>query len=426
MTLLASGGLASELSDGSVFDQFLTRNKGVVPYPIKELKDRLQEFARKDGGPFDVSVVMIPNGRSRQKSGCDFKQPRVLLGIVPPLDTDPTRRVLRNMADRIFFGYSERRNELEVISWNNFQGKFEFRTVTNYDPPKAGKQKITGNVSHQCIICHQAGGPIFSASPWSESNMNAVGSPFERSAVSEALIGSVGSSRYKGLEIDAVAVDASEEIQARVLAAADYDRMVESANQLSQIREIAAGACGADLNCRSEYLKSILHKIKELAVKGFGPTPSFLPDKKFVEMFNALISRTWPSTGFSYPSHQIPDRDPFVGAAQQISGVNYNPASRREARGHLNIEKEEKTTDFLAARVTLQDGFEGMGFFFKDLTQFQDCTDSEFDSILASGDFARLVGEWPINSRSAQGFVSGATLRESVLALLENSCKNKK
>ncbi len=145
-----------------------------IPYPFQNLVSSLEDSMgisiNNDGN--QVRSVLIPLGRciNRYAGGPDyFKHPRVVVGVDSEHHGDGEER-FPNLKDRLFIGYQEAINAMEVISYNEDAGRFEFQVVTNYKP---GQTPVVEYVDRSlCTGCHQNNGPIFSVPPWDETNNN--------------------------------------------------------------------------------------------------------------------------------------------------------------------------------------------------------------------------------------------------------------
>ncbi|HZP92136.1 MAG TPA: hypothetical protein VFB20_04550 [Burkholderiales bacterium] len=74
------------------------------------------------------------------------------------------------LKDRLYVGYLEKTGILEVISYNEAAGRFEFQLVKDH---RAGAQpKVFYANRAICISCHQNHAPIFSRAIWGETNAN--------------------------------------------------------------------------------------------------------------------------------------------------------------------------------------------------------------------------------------------------------------
>ena len=60
---------------------------------------------------------------------------------------------------RLFFGFVEDAREIEVISYNEAAGRFEFQLVRDYF--EGGVPRITYAKRSLCTSCHQGEAPIF-------------------------------------------------------------------------------------------------------------------------------------------------------------------------------------------------------------------------------------------------------------------------
>lgn len=152
-----------------------------VPFPFATLLERL--VARSGG---QVRAVLIPIGRSLQRSAASpkfFESPRVVVAVVGDASGDSPDALSAAGAspasaigggplnDRLFLGYQERAAIIEVISYNEDAGRFEFQVVENY---RAGAEpRVVYAERSTCAACHQGLAPIFSRPLWDETNANA-------------------------------------------------------------------------------------------------------------------------------------------------------------------------------------------------------------------------------------------------------------
>lgn len=102
--------------------------------------------------------MLIPLGRSLQRNasvGEAYRYPRVVAAVVgEPVPGAPLLR------DRLYLGYHEKTALLEVISYNDAAGRFEFQVVKDYRP--GGAARVFHSRRVVCLSCHHGGGPIFS------------------------------------------------------------------------------------------------------------------------------------------------------------------------------------------------------------------------------------------------------------------------
>ena len=136
-----------------------------LPYPFERLLRDLEERI----APARATAVLIPLGRSLQRHAADpdpFASPRVVVAITENGGA-PDRPLLK---DRFYLGYHERAEVLEVISYNEAAGRFEFQVVEDYGPGRT--PRVEYGERFVCVACHQAHGPIFSTALWSETSAN--------------------------------------------------------------------------------------------------------------------------------------------------------------------------------------------------------------------------------------------------------------
>lgn len=151
----------------SRFDQLI--GAGPVPYPFPRLVERINAQMRPDpGGLPALKVTLIPLGRSLQRdAGAPdfFRFPRV----VAAADGD-NRPGYAPLKDRLFLGFHEKGEVVEVISYNETAGRFEFQIVHDYKPG-ATPQVFYARRS-LCLACHQNAAPIFARPLWDETPAN--------------------------------------------------------------------------------------------------------------------------------------------------------------------------------------------------------------------------------------------------------------
>ncbi|MDH3691612.1 MAG: dienelactone hydrolase family protein [Gammaproteobacteria bacterium] len=148
-------------SDGPVYD---------VPFPFTTLLAKLETALAPPGtSPSPLKKTLIPLGRSLQRDAAApkfFKHPRIVVAV----DTEPDMRdgVPRPyLKDRLFMGYQEKANVLEVISYNEHDNRFEFQVVQNYGAELEPQVKYANR--NVCMSCHQNGGPMFAKFGWDET-----------------------------------------------------------------------------------------------------------------------------------------------------------------------------------------------------------------------------------------------------------------
>jgi len=130
----------------SLFDQvFAAGGRYEIPYPFERLVQRIEAMVQPDVlGKSGVKRVLIPLGRSLQRSAGApefFRFPRVVVAV----DGEP--RIVQGRAppllkDRLFIGYHEKAAVLEIISYNESAGRFEFQLIKEYRAGAARRRSM--------------------------------------------------------------------------------------------------------------------------------------------------------------------------------------------------------------------------------------------------------------------------------------------
>src|ERR1700694_3939490 len=124
-----------------------------VPFPLTNLIARVET---RLGAKFDC--VLIPLGRSLQRSAGApefFRYPRPVLAST----AEPAPGAGIYAKDRLFLGYQEKASIIEVISYNDVAGRFEFQLVKNYGEGKTPQVYYARR--EVCTVCHQNHAPLF-------------------------------------------------------------------------------------------------------------------------------------------------------------------------------------------------------------------------------------------------------------------------
>ena len=159
----------------SLFDHLTDDNgRQVVPFPYESLLALLREKLSLDAAYLDqpLKQVLIPLGRSLQREAAApdfFQSPRIVLAVDAEPATTPTDTGML-LRDRLFIGYLEAANVLEIISYNEAAARFEFQVVHDYRP--GGNPQVMYAPRLVCTACHQNAAPIFARPLWDETNAN--------------------------------------------------------------------------------------------------------------------------------------------------------------------------------------------------------------------------------------------------------------
>jgi hypothetical protein len=281
----------------SLFD-FLTmqeedgRTVQVVPFPFTALLERIEaELGQPEPS---LRKVLIPLGRSLQRNAANpdfFAFPRAVVAV----DEDSVPRVGRSgmlLADRLYLGYQEKAATIEVISYNEAAGRFEYQVVRDYRVGGAANVYYADRPT--CIACHRNHAPIFSKPLWDETNAN------EAVAATLAAL----QDNFYGIPV-ARGVDIPNA----------FDAATDRANTYAALQRIwqegceAPGAPAEGIACRAEAVLAVL----QYKLSG-NRHPA--PDRDNpATTFTAALSRQWQSLwpgGLAVPEGDVPNRVPLT------------------------------------------------------------------------------------------------------------------
>lgn len=298
-----------------------------VPYPFSRLLDRLDlavgiQSEKKESS---LKSVLIPFSRCLNRDLANPRQlslPRMVVGVDSESSTVPEDRPVF-IKNRVFLGYQPKANTIEVISYNEAAGRFEFQVVSDYR--KGGKPEVEYANRTLCISCHQNGGPIFARAPWSETSSN--------NDVSEGLM-AAGAGGIDRLIYPTGTVDRASD-QARLFNAYQvlWGPMCEGKNRSESIR------------CRAGLLELMLEK-RFFRIRG-AFTDSAHVSKYFVPIAGASFIERWPS-GIPVPTADIPDRRPLRLAKPTMVRPRVDPSRPRPIRLVLPFEEISRLIQGLA------------------------------------------------------------------------------
>lgn len=267
----------------SLFDHLVAQADG-VPWPFEKLAALV---AKQDPSGAAPLTLLIPDGRSLLKGQSDDAHPRLLLAADFQAPGSPASLGL-SPRGQLFLGFTEQANEIEVISYNEAAGRFEFQLVQDYSA--TGARRLVYAKRAICESCHQGGTPIFSVRPWSETN----GQPETAAKIAAAL----GSDHYLGFPT-AVPLATPER----------YDELTDIGNFIVAAQKLWLDRCG-DADCRRQMLK--------LALDYARAPGDFKADSAAV----AELRRLQLAAGdqqIAVPQSDLPNRDP-IGEGKGIRG----------------------------------------------------------------------------------------------------------
>ncbi len=294
-------------SGRSLFDQlFAVSRHGQsvieIPFPFAALLTRLDsELARDPASPLPPAKrVLIPLGRSLQRTAAApdyFAFPRVVVAV--DRENGPNSKFF--LKDRLYIGYQEKSAVLEVISYNESAGRFEFQLVKDYRA--GGKPQVFYANRNLCFACHQNGSPIFSRALWDETNAN----PQIAGQLSASGQHFYGIPPQRGVDVPYA-----------------IDNATERANGFALTQRLWREGCGeADLparRCRAGLFVAALRH----ALSG---GQRWAPDENFrqtvAEPLQREARRRWPD-GLAVGNPDLPNRNPLAG----MSAWPESPAAR--------------------------------------------------------------------------------------------------
>ena len=288
--LLPAGGRAE---GASLFAQLMTppgQPVARVTYPIEALVAQLRGQVSANGGEAGdgLPLVLIPLGRSLQRHTAGaahyFEAPRVVVAVTG----EPTRTDRPLLRDRLYLGYHEAAGVLEIISYNDSAGRFEFEIVDDYRDGATPRLRAANR--GLCLACHQNDAPIFSRQTWDETS----GSPAIARLLAAAGRDFYGLNWRHGVDV-----------------ANAIDDATDRANLLSVAQTIWQHGCAsadrsAAVHCRARLLwRTLLDRL------GSPGATTRLADDPALAPLAANWSQRWPD-GLPVPNPDIPNRQPFA------------------------------------------------------------------------------------------------------------------
>ena len=306
----------------SLFDFLVTEERNGqrvynVPFPYHELIRLIDE--RLQGPNYatsQVKQVLIPLGRSLQRNAAApdfFRFPRVVAAVdsEPGLHGD-TRMLLK---DRLYIGFGEKSAVLEIMSYNEAAGRFEFQVVNDYRP--GGTPQVAYADRAVCMSCHQNAAPIFSRQSWDETNANP--------QIAELL-------SKEGKSFHGVTIERGVDIPFAI------DTATLRANEFALTQLLWREGCGsgsAGTRCRG-YALALALQYRMSGERGFD-----LHAAGSDAAFHAVLQKNWRERwpgGLYLPDPTLPNRNPLVAINSPAARLKLNPkldAQGKKALQHL-------------------------------------------------------------------------------------------
>jgi hypothetical protein len=286
----------------SLFDFLVTQEEAgrkiqVVPFPFAALLQRIASRSAPSERGVAPPAVLIPLGRSLQRTAAApdfFAFPRVVVAVTtqPAGERDPY------LKDRLYLGYQEKANVVEVISYNEDEGRFEFQVVTDYRA--GGTPKIAYANRALCLACHQNAAPIFSRAVWDETNANP--------AVAKLL--AAEHKQFHGIPVDR-GIDVPNAIDDAKL----------RANRFAVHQLLWKDGCGtgeAAVACRAGLFAAVLRYRLSGGLSSYGAGASYRA--RVVEPLLAVARTRWPG-GLAIGNPDVPNRNPLAANAPALPAV---------------------------------------------------------------------------------------------------------
>ena len=269
---------------------------GTVPFPFTELTRLLEGRLAGAEARAPVKLALLPLNRSLQRNAARpdfFFYPRVVMAVDGEGAPSAARAPLL-LRDRLFAGYQEKAGIIEVISYNEAAGRFEFQVVKDYRPGQTPRVFYANRAI--CVVCHQNHAPIFSRQLWDETGAN------PRVA---ALL------RAQGRPFYGVPLDQGVDIPYGI------DNATDRANGFAAYQRIWQDGCdqtvtAAAIECRAGLFTLALQYRLSGARQVDTRSPRFRDD-----LLPGLARRwreRWPR-GLAVPDPDIPNRDPLTELA---------------------------------------------------------------------------------------------------------------
>lgn len=308
----------------SLFDKVFSKTnaQGVreydIPYPFTQVIQRLKTAS----GGVSPRVTIFPMGRSLQRSAAIegmkvipnldpfYRFPRVVLGFDQD-SVNGTDKLNMNMKGRMYIGMNEKAKLLEVISYNDEAGRYEYQIVRDYESGKTSH--VTYTSRQLCLSCHQNQTPIFAQAPWSESNAN----PSMQEGLARVLSNHFGTTIscqdqpdapfcYRDLSTGRAFFYLGAPIAVDQEVSYALDQSVRAGNYLPAYHKMWQRLC-PDLECRRDLLRQIfLYKLT-------GQVGQLLSPEAI--QFNQAMQTRWAKefpNGMKIPDSAVPNRDPLI------------------------------------------------------------------------------------------------------------------
>ena len=307
----------------SLFDCLVASSPGGrlrydIPFPFAALLRSIRaQLTSSQTAHSPLPVVLIPRGRSLQRAAAApdfFKFPRLVAAAVGEPAGASGKHARLFLRDRLFLGYQPKADAIEVISYNETAGRFEFQVVQDYR--RGAIPRVVYASRPLCLSCHQNAAPIFSRQPWSESTANvAVTAALKeqagnlRAAPKGRADGSPVAPKGKADEFNGAEVDRGLAHASAIDSAAARANLFAAYQQLWRRGCQVPGDASGSVACRAgAFALALRYRLS-------GENNLFSQDvTAYASALRSLDERAstlWPD-GLAVAEFHIPDRNPFL------------------------------------------------------------------------------------------------------------------
>lgn len=305
----------------SLFDHLVAVREGDitrldVPFPFAKLVERIQStLSAQQGYNGGTRQVMIPMGRSLQRTATApdfFRFPRIVFAVTGEASADRADGAML-LKDRLYVGYVEKTGMLEVVSYNEAAGRFEFELVKDYRPGRTPRIQYANRAV--CVSCHQNHAPIFAGAIWSETSANG--------RIAE--------------QLRAHRPDFDQSALANIDFPDDIEKAAVRGNALVPLQTAwrlgcAAADSAASARCRAAALIAVMQSGLSGSHDFDGSAATFTDD------FGATFSRAWKTRwpdGMRIGNPILPDRNPFGSSTSFYGGTSQDALPEWTRTAHV-------------------------------------------------------------------------------------------
>lgn len=294
-----------------------------LPFPLKNLMSHMSSHEKRS-----IVHTMLPFSRSLQRPGGLDYEPLLNPRLVFTLKGS---EISKERA-KLFIGYVKKVDQLEVISYNDEAGRFEYQLVKDYSK----KPKVFYVNRGKCLSCHQGQAPIFSVPGWQDTNSGVLG------RLVGAKIGLHNATTLEGKRQAAIKLFGNIPSSDQV---GNFDALVREANEVALDERIWLVGCGENKECRLGLLLSTLAPNSEETRKYFEISKSTILSSKLasqntyssflpsVNMDANRIIKKYQDTGsgnrFENTANNPEAISELIGNIYKLTGRD-NPANRRQ------------------------------------------------------------------------------------------------